>query len=561
MNRKERRANRKQESREHEAIARTSGNAGLLTLASDHQEQGRPREAVKLLKQILAREPGNAAAHDHIAMAYQAFGRRDDAVHHFSQAISFGLRDIDSLVRQSPVMIAALGRFARTYPARLPLAELLGSENAVADDIRLLGLLQSELVRDIETELFLTAIRRELLDAQTGEKPLELADNVLDLACAVAQQCFLTEYVYALSDAERGLAAQLKDRVAQTGAASAPADIAVLGCYLPLRSLPDAAKLLDRRWPKPVDTLLTRQVREPLAEAADISAIPALTAVEGKTSEMVQQQYEESPYPRWTVALPTRPTTFEAYLRERFGVTGASGDEILIAGCGTGEQSINNAQTFPQSKVLAIDISRTSLAYARRRTRELGVRNIEYAQADILKLGSIGRSFDFIESVGVLHHMAEPEAGWRSLLSLLRPGGVMRIALYSTLGRRSLDTGRALIAERGYGPTIDDIRAWRQELIQRCEAIYSLDFHSTSSCRDLCFHVMEHRFTLPRIKQFLEANRLTMLGMETNPDTQQKFLLEHPEPGAQTDLDAWDAFEQRHPGTFSNMYYLWLRSS
>ena len=124
MNRKERRANRKQESREHEAIARTSGNAGLLTLASDHQEQGRPREAVKLLKQILAREPGNAAAHDHIAMAYQAFGRRDDAVHHFSQAISFGLRDIDSLVRQSPAMIAALGRFARTYPARLPLAEL-----------------------------------------------------------------------------------------------------------------------------------------------------------------------------------------------------------------------------------------------------------------------------------------------------------------------------------------------------------------------------------------------------------------------------------------------------
>ena len=332
----------------------------------------------------------------------------------------------------------------------------------------------------------------------------------------MAQQCFLTEYVYALSEAERSLAAQLKDRVAQTGAASAPADLAVLGCYLPLHSLPDAAKLLDRRWPKPLDTLLTRQVREPLAEAADIAAIPRSRRSRARprrwcssSTRKVLIRAGRSPCrhgrPR------SKPICANAL------ASGASGDDILIAGCGTGEQSINNAQTFPQSKVLAIDISRTSLAYARRRTRELGVRNIEYAQADILKLGSIDRSFDFIELVGVLHHMAEPEAGWRSLLSLLRPGGVMRIALYSTLGRRSLDTGRALIAERGYRPTVDDIRAWRQELIQRGEAISSLDFYSTSSCRDLCFHVMEHRFTLPRIKQFLEANRLTMLGMETDP--------------------------------------------
>ena len=44
------------------------------------------------------------------------------------------------------------------------------------------------------------------------------------------------------------------------------------------------------------------------------------------------------------------------------------------------------AQVFPEARVLAVDISLPSLAYARRKTREEGLRNIAYAQADILKL-------------------------------------------------------------------------------------------------------------------------------------------------------------------------------
>jgi ubiquinone/menaquinone biosynthesis C-methylase UbiE len=335
----------------------------------------------------------------------------------------------------------------------------------------------------------------------------------------------------------------------------------VLGCYVPLHQLPSAERLAARSWPKPLDPTITLQVREPLAEAADTPSIPALTAIEDRTSQQVRQQYEENPYPRWLVPLPAPPTTVDAFLRDRFGIAGPKGGEILIAGCGTGEQSINSAQTFPQAKVLAVDISRTSLAYARRKTRELTIRNIEYAQADILKLGSLDRRFDMIESVGVLHHMADPEAGWRALLPLLRPGGVMRIALYSETGRRTLDAARALIVERNYGPTADDIRLWRRELTIRGHAPHSVDFFTVSSCRDLCFHVMEHRFTLPRIKHFLAANGLSFLGMEASGETLQQFAQEHREPGAQTDLDRWDAFERAHPSTFSNMYYLWLRGA
>ena len=137
---------------------------------------------------------------------------------------------------------------------------------------------------------------------------------------------------------------------------------------------------------------------------------------------------------------------------------------MLIAGCGTGQHAIETAQRFAGARVLAIDLSLTSLAYALRKTRELGVRNIEYAQADILKLGTIGRTFDVIESSGVLHHLADPFAGWRVLLSLLRPGGFMAVGLYSEIARADIVEARAFIAERGYGSSADDIRRCRQEL-------------------------------------------------------------------------------------------------
>ena len=133
--------------------------------------------------------------------------------------------------------------------------------------------------------------------------------------------------------------------------------------------------------------------------------------------------------------------------------------KILIAGCGTGQQSIEVARQFPAATLLAVDLSTASLAYATRRARELGVTNVEHMQADILKLGTIGRTFDMIQAVGVLHHLGDPWAGWRTLLPLLRPGGVMLVGLYSERARRDVVAARTFIAERGYGSTPAEIRA------------------------------------------------------------------------------------------------------
>src|SRR4029079_2714076 len=140
------------------------------------------------------------------------------------------------------------------------------------------------------------------------------------------------------------------------------------------------------------------------------------------------------------------------------------------------------------------------------------------------------------------------------------PDGEMHIGLYSELGRRNVVAARALIAERGFKPTPDAIRACRQEIV-RFGADRSLagldglnDFYSISGCRDLMFNVMEHRFTIPQIKAFLAEENLSFLGFQLTTPIVDNFQRQFPDNKALRDLDCWHAFETANPGTFSAMY-------
>ena len=115
------------------------------------------------------------------------------------------------------------------------------------------------------------------------------------------------------------------------------------------------------------------------------SGIPILGEVIDPISLKVREQYEENPYPRWVnLELPFEPTkisevvnTIKLRLFDN-EIKKIQSANILIAGCGTGQHSIGTAARFKNSKVLAIDLSLSSLAYAKRKTEEFGIENIEY---------------------------------------------------------------------------------------------------------------------------------------------------------------------------------------
>ncbi len=481
------------------------------------------------------------------------------------------------LVRQDAVIQRCMARASQAWPQPLPIENLFADNElfAVARHPGLLCLLENALATDLELEKFLTLTRNVLLQAAASTAATAPIDpDVLHFFCALARQCFINEYVFYCPPDEfaqaEALARQL-DTTLLSGATVSPLWIAAVACYFPLHSQTGTARMrVNSLYPAPINALLLQQVEEPLQEKMLAGRITCVTPVNNSVSQQVQQQYEENPYPRWIKYAPQRAkTTLAAYLKETFPHAPFSAaaenatPDYLIAGCGTGQQAIDVALNFQTSRIVAVDLSMTSLGYAARKAAEFAISNIEYAQADIMELGTTGWQFDAMESVGVLHHLADPVAGWRVLLSMLRMGGFMKLGFYSEIARRNM----TLNTEHPPVSSAEDIRHLRQQIMlhsddpQYADMLAIRDFYSTSECRDLLFHVQEHRFNLPRIKQVLAELGLTLLGFQLSQPILRQYAQRFPDDASATNLDYWHIFEQENPDTFIGMYQFWVQKT
>lgn len=468
---------------------------------------------------------------------------------------------------------AAIALMSSEPHMQAALAESGQALSAWRDDALLLGLLESATVCDVALERWLTAARAALLNSAL--EPDKDDGALLALRAALARQCFINEYAWNLRESE---VRQLDRLLIQVNATLHNGDtpqanhLLALASYQPLHTLAHADALLAMSWPDAMHAVLRQQVEEPRLEARLRIDLPRLTDISTDISCKVRQQYEESPYPRWVrSSLFPPPVPLDERLRTqlphaRFQPLGSRDAlDILVAGCGTGRHSCETASHYRGARVLAIDLSASSLGYAMRHSQALRQTHVEHAQADILQLGSLERQFDLIESVGVLHHLAEPEAGWRALLTLLRPGGLMLIGLYSELARAPVVAARQFIAHRGFPATVEGIRMCREALMSGdCpQALKPLtafgDFFGLSACRDLLFHAQEHRTSLLDIQALLDRLRLDFVGLHVEPSVLSHFRSRFPEEGAVHDLDRWHQYEIEHPDTFISMYQFWVQ--
>jgi tetratricopeptide (TPR) repeat protein/2-polyprenyl-3-methyl-5-hydroxy-6-metoxy-1,4-benzoquinol methylase len=485
-----------------------------------------------------------------------------------------------SLIMLEPRIASCVHRANERWPARIPKAELFGAAGltTLAADPLVQALLVAAPVNTIEFERFLTAARHALLETAMSERPADPSDlAALQFYAALTQQCFINEYIFDRDDRERAAAAACRTKLLALLDANAvvpPLLLLAVAAYFPLYTLPEPSRLLATNQPGRVDDVLRQQVREPLEEQALRTGVECLTSITQGVSEKVRDQYEQNPYPRWVkLPLHAEAVHFNAELRRtlplaRFApLPDDSQPQMLIAGCGSGSQPILATQRFRGVRVLAVDLSLSSISYALRKTRELGITNIEYAQADIVKLGDLSRTFDIIASVGVLHHLADPFLGWRTLLSRLRRGGFMQLGFYSQLARRHVVKAREFVAARGYASSPDDIRRFRRDVAALGTGAElqwlskTQDFYSTSECRDLAFHVQEHCLTLDQIESFLCESGLDFLGFELDPRVLRQYRERFPDDPAGTNLGNWARFEADNPDTFTAMYQFWIQKA
>jgi hypothetical protein len=199
--------------------------------------------------------------------------------------------------------------------------------------------------------------------------------GALRFCCALAAQCWINEYVFDVTDDESARVTALAERV--TSALRADEAVAMLplvlvASYRPLHTV-ITPEMLDRPWPEPVAGIVRQQVHEPLEERQLAASLPQLTEIDDEVSRRVREQYEQNPYPRWVKLEPPRePTTLEYWLRQTLPsatlapLSARNGIDILVAGCGSGQNPITAARTFAGARVLAADLSLASLAHAQR---------------------------------------------------------------------------------------------------------------------------------------------------------------------------------------------------
>lgn len=446
---------------------------------------------------------------------------------------------------------------------QMPIAELL----AELCDPLMLAILKNCLVADAGLEQLLKACRRKVLLWVDGNTPnKELIPNLTRFLEALAYQVDTNEYLWAASKDET----EAVKKLTMQSAANDAWMVLLAACYRPLTELAESV-LADIAAMPDCAALYQLQITDPAERSLLAEKTPVLDEIVDVVSQKVRAQYESHPYPRWRTASRLMGRGFLEKIRSLFPLIDPAGlpdpqqPEILIAGCGTGRHSLETAAMYANSRVLAVDLSLASLAYARQMSERLGQTSIDYLQADILDLGKLDRQFDLIESSGVLHHMADPLAGWRVLTGLLKEDGLMHIGLYSELGRSYVVSAREFLHDPQF-LTTDAMRECREKILAlpldhaASKIINSNDFFALSACRDLLFHVQEHRFSLPAIGEHIEELGLEFIGFDLDIEQAASLYLERfPDDPEMKKLANWNEIERDHPDLFAGMYEFWLR--
>jgi len=188
---------------------------------------------------------------------------------------------------------------------------------------------------------------------------------------------------------------------------------------------------------------------------------------------------------------------------------------ILIAGCGT-SQAAKHALRWPAAQVTGIDFSATSVRCTENLKRKYDLDNLQVHQLPIERVSDLDMSFDQIVCTGVLHHLADPDAGLRALRNVLKPDGAMHLMVYAPYGRTGVYMLQEFCRRIGIQATDAEIR----DLIAALEALppghpletllrEAPDFRREAALADALLHPQDRAYSVPQLFDFIERGGMT----------------------------------------------------
>lgn len=458
---------------------------------------------------------------------------------------------------EGPATILLTTQFLAKYQEVLsqPITEITPAiENMYLDETLAL-LIERSTITNYSLEKILLIGRRELLNCAVANQNIE---HYLPFISALACQTLLNHHLYPRSATEIELLGKLD---LSPDSPHLLVNIALKVCYANFEQSIDI-------WQENKETLqlstlynLTSDLKLYEAVLEEAKTSENTIGIEDSTSKVVQRFYTENPYPKYKALNASTITVNDmlVFLNKKTLAT----PSILIAGCGTGLQAIEMAFANPKAKVTAIDLSPTSLAYARLMAEKFEVTNIHFQLLDILAVESLKQSFDFIMCTGVLHHMDSPQLGLNAITKVLKTKGTMILGLYSTLARIELKEMKAqalaYLAMDEKKLTKNDISLWRSKLTieqQQLPRYCRQDIFNLNGVMDCLFHPQEAEYSPLEIESLLNKAGLTFekMAIPARNRIVYKQALEKLYNETPTEsLASWHDFELNNPDFFKGM--------
>jgi tetratricopeptide (TPR) repeat protein len=269
-------------------------------------QMGESEQALALIGQAIMLDPRNAECHHNIGLIFGGLGRTDEAIEHYRQAITLKPDYADAHTNLAAELVTkgqtgdGVTHFRRALARKPNVPESYGNlagaliadgapdealaviarglevrqtpqfKELLVDCLRVLRTAPkaSELRRWLGHAAFVATARAALLDLAGAADMAEPPPTALEFCCALASQCFASNYAHPAPAAETESAQALRDSIAaaaRSGESIAPLALVATAAYASLHSLDNAAALLERRWPDAVRDLLAQQIGQPVS--------------------------------------------------------------------------------------------------------------------------------------------------------------------------------------------------------------------------------------------------------------------------------------------------------
>lgn len=185
--------------------------------------------------------------------------------------------------------------------------------------------------------------------------------------------------------------------------------------------------------------------------------------------------------------------------------------DILIAGCGTNQAAVFAYQNR-NARVVAVDVSRSSLDHEDHLRRRYGLTNLTLHELAIEEVPALGLTFDLVVSTGVLHHLANPLDGMKALAACARPDAAMAVMLYAKYGRLGVDLLASVFQDMGLGQDETSVAMVHEALglLPQNHPVHSYlsiasDMGSDAALVDTFLHARAEAYTVDECLELVDA--------------------------------------------------------